>query len=60
MSSRVIRVNQDVHRALEALREPGERNFNAAIMRALGRGWGGAAPAEKLVADYEAQKQHRR
>jgi len=49
--SRTIRVSRDVYERLHELRLPGERNFNAAILRALGRGWGGAAPAAKVVAD---------
>ena len=49
--SRTIRVSRDVYERLVELRLPRERNFNGAILRALGRGWGGAAPAVKLVSD---------
>jgi predicted CopG family antitoxin len=54
--SRTIRVSRDVYERLQELRLPGERNFNGAILRALGRGWGGVAPAGKLVADYERER----
>lgn len=65
VSSHTIRVDADVAERLMELRRPTERSFSPAIRRALdayaaaerlrARVWGGAAPAGKLVADYEQE-----